>query len=221
MKIKIGNTLFNNKKSAKEYIQKILYKYKIGDYIFGGDETFLKTLILFHPDAKQKIGCGIKCFSIGKDHAWGKTRCFVLHRTDGNSTEFSFYSCIDGNNRKKDILVACREAISDQIISFKLAAFTQGPVVCPITNITLDKDNCHVDHKPPLTFNSLFLEWLKESNISLDDIKISPPADNQYQTTMIDAKQKKTWQDYHKNNAILRVISIRANLSNVKTKNNT
>ena len=48
------------------------------------------------------------------------------------------------------------------------------------------------------------------------DVKLSESEDNQFTAVLIDLEFKKKWQNYHKENAQLRLISQSANLSEAK-----
>ena len=67
-----------NKKQTLEKCREILYNYKIGDIVNETDSLFLKDILNGHPAVKDKIGVGIKHFSIGKN--FYKGQCFYLHR---------------------------------------------------------------------------------------------------------------------------------------------
>lgn len=56
----------------------------------------LSALIHFHPDAKSKIGCGIKSFTAGwwqngRSHAF----TYIVHRTCGTAAPFGVMKCFD------------------------------------------------------------------------------------------------------------------------------
>jgi len=181
------------------------------------DEVFLRDLIAIHPEAEQKIGCGISGFTTEVDPIWRTTRHFVVVRTDGSITDFSFHTCIDGNNHRKDVLQALRHAVSDQVINFQRLSFCRcTPVLCPYTGEELSTSHCHVDHEPPNTFLSLVTQWMKELGIGYPDIELVDNVDNQWVREMKDERLSSSWQRFHISNCNLRLISPTANLSHVK-----
>src|SRR5688572_18481074 len=150
--ILIGPLEFQSKAEAKQYARSILGQYLDHQTITEQDDSFLRDLIAIHPEAVAKVGCGISHFSSQTDPIWKTTRHFVLVRTDGSTTDFSFHTCLDGSNNRKDVLHALRHAIAYQVLYFQGEEFRNGCVVCPYTKQLLTPSNCHVDHCPPLTF---------------------------------------------------------------------
>ena len=216
--LSIGPWSFSSKAKAKEYIRFILNKYAEGECISEEDDLFLRELILLHPEAAQKMGSGVESFSTRLDPVWKKTRHFVLIRSDGSSTDFSFLSCLDGADSKKDVVSALRQAVSDQIISFKAEAFSGDILpICPYLGVSVRFEEAHVDHAAPQTFRNLMKDWLALKGLSLEQVSISDPADNQWASEMTDSVQRNSWSQFHLQRASLRIISKTANLSHAKT----
>lgn len=216
--LQIGLHSFSTKAKAKDYIRSLLGRYADGETISGEDDTFLRELVLLHPEKDQKIGSGVSAFTVQIDPIWKKTRHFVLLRTDGSSTDFSFLSCLDGANKKKDTFSALRHAVLEQIVSFKAQAFSE-PLLpeCPYLGTSISFEEAHVDHTYPATFKRLVEDWLKKEQISLLEVSISEPSDNQWTSEMLSSPQKESWISFHLEKASLRIISKTANLSHAKT----
>lgn len=215
--LRIGSQIFGSKSEAKRYIRSILLRYGDGELVSGDDEKFLLDLIRQHPEAEQKIGTGVQAFTVQLEPVWRKTRHFVLIRLDGSSTDFSFLSCLDGADKKKDVLSALRHAVSDQIVSFKSESFFGDvPLVCPYLGVPISPEEAHVDHVAPKTFRSLVDDWLKQERLSLELVSVSDPADNQWTCEMVDLTQKDSWSRFHLQWAELRITSKTANLSHAK-----
>lgn len=215
--IQIGPLTFKTKAAAKEACRSILSNYEVNQTITGFDDAFLRDLIAIHPEAKQKIGCGISWFTSQIDPVWKTTRHFVIVRNDGSSTDFSFHTCIDGSDHRKDVLHALRHAVSDQIVTYQRGMFALGiPIVCPYTGEQLSASNCHVDHSPPDTFMNLVSRWMKQIDIQYSNIRIVDNSDNQWVRAMADESLSSLWQQFHISNCTLRIISPIANLSHVK-----
>ncbi len=53
------------------------------------------------------------------------------------------------------------------------------------------------------------------TEVEIDAVVISPPADNQFVADMIDPDQRQRWMAYHADNARLRIVCREANLSDV------
>lgn len=90
--IEISGMHFAKKGDASDYLKAMLNKYDLKDKVSEVDSVFLHAALLKHPDAKAKIGCGVKYFYV--DRADYGTRCFWLHRTDGTHERFSYKSCL-------------------------------------------------------------------------------------------------------------------------------
>lgn len=89
--VTIGKLHFKKKGDADAYFQEMLRKYDLGDKVSKADTETLRDLLLGHPEADEKIGVGIKSFSI-RSADFG-TRCFWVNRLDGTTEKFSFRSC--------------------------------------------------------------------------------------------------------------------------------
>jgi hypothetical protein len=90
--ITIGPLTFNTQTAAREYIQEVLHRHTLKVPIEGLDHTFVFDLLNLHPGAKEKIGVGVKHFTVEK--ATGGTVCFYITRIDGSRDNFSFKNCI-------------------------------------------------------------------------------------------------------------------------------
>lgn len=215
--LQISARSFASRTEAKDFARSIMARYRVGEIITAFDDLFLRDLVAIHPKAHQKIGCGIAHFTTQIDSVWRKTRHFVLVRSDGTETDFSFHTCIDGSNDRRDIFRALRHAIADQVISFQRAAFTgETSPICPYTHAALTVEDAHVDHAPPDTFYTLATRWMQQCNLSVFDIRIADSIDNQCVRPMQDPIQKASWVDFHHAAARLRIISRPANLSHAK-----
>ena len=89
--VKIGALHFDRKRDATDFFRIMLYKYDLGDKVSNDDAEILTELVAMHPEAAEKIGCGIQSFSIRT--ADYNTRCFWVNRTDGSAERFSFKAC--------------------------------------------------------------------------------------------------------------------------------
>ena len=88
----IGHLRFDTKGAAEEFIQGILYRYDIKVPVTGDDHEFLMDLLKKHPKAIEKIGVGVKHFTI--EPSKGGTRCFYVTRIDGSHDDFSYAKCL-------------------------------------------------------------------------------------------------------------------------------
>ena len=76
-------------------------------------------------------------------------------------------------------------------------------------------EDCHVDHEPPLTFDTLAFLFLKEQGLKTVQVKVKSGGTQAFlEDSNLDAK----WQAFHKQHATLRIVLDHANLGQKKTK---
>jgi hypothetical protein len=62
--------------------------------VSAADEEVLRAALALHPQANEKIGCGITHFSV-RSADFG-TKCFWVNRPDGTMEKFSYMACVCG-----------------------------------------------------------------------------------------------------------------------------
>jgi hypothetical protein len=196
------------KTKARDRCREIIAATENGELITGDDAEFLLWLLDRHPRAAEKIGRGVAGFTV-QDAQLG-TRCFVVRRVDGSSTDFSFYSCITAPDVTVLARKAMRRAVADQVSEFKQASAARGPLICAVTGQVLSWDNAHVDHAPRV-FAALADDWAKRVG-GYPAIRLAPAADDQLGRTLMQVDAE-AWADFHRANAHLRIVSRLANLS--------
>jgi hypothetical protein len=82
-----------------------------------------------------------------------------------------------------------------------------------ITGERLTAKNSHVDHMRPLTFQRLARDFLASRKLRLEDLRTTKAGNV---TTLTDRDIADAWQQYHRENAKLRIASKRANLKERK-----
>ena len=92
--ISLGSLNFTKKEDAAAYLKDMLYRYDLGDKVSSRDADTLMAALKRHPNAEEKIGCGISSFSV-RSADFG-TRCFWMNRTDGMTEKFSYITCVYG-----------------------------------------------------------------------------------------------------------------------------
>ena len=93
--ITIGTHHFAKKGDAAAFLKAMLSRYDAGDKVGASDEQFLKAAVALHPDAENKIGCGISGFSV-RSADFG-SKCFWLNRIDGTTEKFAYRRCVYGS----------------------------------------------------------------------------------------------------------------------------
>lgn len=90
----IGEKSFETQGAANLYIKELLNRQPLKVILPEPQHSFLFALLSRHPRAMEKIGPGIKHFTV--EHAAYGTRCFYLARVDGSDTDFSYLKCVRG-----------------------------------------------------------------------------------------------------------------------------
>lgn len=90
----IGPHTFNTQAAAVAFIQDVLYRHPLLEPIRGDDHEFLLELLKKHPSTVEKVGVGVKQFTV--ENAKGGTRCFYVTRVDNSRSDFSFMKCLRG-----------------------------------------------------------------------------------------------------------------------------
>lgn len=217
----INGIEFKTKKSVLDHVKtKIYYRYEDHQDLSEEHLKFMVGLLRYHPWSDQKIGVGVKRIWIQKNENY-ETRCFWLERIDGTKTDFSFNQCVQPASIERDFKAACRAAIAHVTINFRLSHFrdhAQDDVICcPVTGDMISIYESHVDHEPPNTFDVIvneFIGIIKEIRPEM----LTDHGDGIEGNYLVDEALKQQWISFHNARAKLRVISIIANLSLVKTK---
>jgi hypothetical protein len=215
--IKVGTHEFASKAALKDHVRDIVARYRIGQHVVELDFAFLCELIELHPERDQKVGVGIASFQVILDQEWKRNRQFHLHRIDGTATDFSWVSCIDGKNHRRDIREALRHAVLEQVLKFRASAVATG-AVCPYRGILLTENNSHVDHIAPDTFETIVDRFLQSERIELEQIEITPSRDNQLFGELMDRNLEARWRSFHRMHARLRLLSSGSNLSEARKR---
>lgn len=217
-KYQYGSFGFSRKSEVINHCRKILCIYPEGAKITdSAHHEFLLNLLLNHERYLDKIGKGMNHFTCYKMPPYNN-KCFFVVRTDGSEIDFSFMQCISPSDHRKDVLQAMRISVSDQILAFKDDFFllSGGLPVCPITGLALTKNNTHIDHASPFTFQDLADTFLESWEIKYKHVRLieSPSgAGSVFANRLLLSK----WQEFHKSHARLRAVHRNANLGILKT----
>lgn len=215
----INGERFEKKTDLEDYIRNIVARYKDNQPLDWFDLPFVLDLLGNHAHAENKIGCGVAAIVVRRNPVYRQNRGFVLQRTDGTETDFSWRECIKPTPHSKKVRIACRALVEPYTRAFKQKFFDEcgDEAVCPITGESIRFLGSHVDHEPPMTFEAIFRNFVKEYRIDIDRVELKDVlADNKYYDELTDPEIIANWIDYHTQHATLRVVSAKANLSNIK-----
>ena len=212
---KIGDRTFPSKKAAQERIRAILWGYQPETYLDAGDFALVRDLLDLHPSSEIKIGCGVKGIMVRRNMG---ANCFWLERIDGSLTDFSYIECLKPLSHRQKVLRTLRELINDQILAFKQDYFQdRETAICEFTGEVLRFNTSHVDHAYPRTFLALVEEWRHGHSLGFEQIAICGSEDGVMGDRLIDPDLESDWQDYHRDNARLRIVSVKANCGILKS----
>ncbi|XP_059636675.1 protein DCL homolog, chloroplastic [Cornus florida] len=77
-------------------------RYLDGDRLVAGDEkAVVEKLLVYHPHAEDKIGCGLDSIMVDRHPQFRHSRCLFVVRTDGVWIDFSYQKCIRAYIRDK------------------------------------------------------------------------------------------------------------------------
>jgi 5-methylcytosine-specific restriction endonuclease McrA len=209
MVIRIGNISFNSKEKTTSYVRELIN-------ILGETEIhqqhkdflFFTDLLHKHTEATQKIGSGIHHFTIVKNPINPKAFGMYVYRTDGTFEDFSWRKCCNPNYKKNEnnIILAMRNAISEDIINFKR---TNKLECCYCKKTGNSSYEFHVDHIYP--FKNIQKEFIKNRtdipNEFDDDVITNAPI-----LKKGDKKFEDDWKQFH-SNFELQILCDKCNLN--------
>ena len=89
--VTLGDLHFERKGDAIAYLNAMLRSYDVGDRVGEQDAAVLRIALAMHPDSQERIGAGIRDFSV-RSADFG-TKCFWVNRVDGTTAKFSHRKC--------------------------------------------------------------------------------------------------------------------------------
>jgi len=208
--VELDHLHFEKQGDAKEYFRKILKKYSPPADLDEYDHIDVLALLNGHPDAQRKIAVGVKKIIVDFDAKGGQ--CFHVIRNDGSKDNFSITKCISGDHSDfTKFSIASRRAVEKELYDFKENEFSKGKgiVECPVTKEMIEWDDAHVDHKVPMTFSVIVLTFINMNEI--DTSGVSYNNTNTYGNEFNDPSLAEQFADWHRKNAVLRLIKAKAN----------
>lgn len=90
--IEIAGERFETKGDALAYMKAMLNRYRPRSSVIATDAVFLAEALKRHPQARAKIGAGVRGFEV-RSADYG-TQCFWILRIDQTEERFSYKSCV-------------------------------------------------------------------------------------------------------------------------------
>lgn len=210
----IGDLQFRTKAMCKEYAKGKIDALKGFDIYPDHEEyEFLHDLIKNHDEYTQKVGAGIKHFTVREN--MNNHSELVIYRIDGTNTVISWNYCtrFRGRTHLENISSAMRNAISEHIMTFKRKAISESNLICVMCN-----DICalhyHVDHFNPsfVVLRNTFL-----SNNVNPLLFTACPYTNMTIFKDDDIAFRDKWVSYHNENCNLQILCAKCNLSKTRS----
>lgn len=209
----VNGEFFKTKAAIRERVRSILYAYPLGTRVAAQDSAFLLELLQNHPNAEQKIGCGVEAFEVRQESSI--SRGFYAIRLDGSAENFSYKKLLSPPTKLAVFKTVCRDLVHRQIFRFKFNHFRgyareDGRVQCPITEKWIMQEESDVDHTPPNTFAKIVTDFIGQHKIDVNEVEVQE-SKTEKGKTFTDNTLVEAWVNYHDANANLRVVSTFAN----------
>lgn len=216
--VELSTRQFEKQCDATAFFRAILNNYKPGERINEEDTLDIAALLERHTEYKSKVGCGVDYFQVMMtEHG---TPCFRIIRTDGSGTDFSYQHCITQKppSRKQEVSQAFRRAVRFDLYKardnfFATHSNSDGKVRCAVTREFISRDEAHMDHRPPMTFEVLVTSFLCGRGLSLNDVSLTTGEDDQVSPDVTDQDLSDAFRTYHSKLAKLDIVRNTINLS--------
>lgn len=201
---------FSRKGDAEAFFSEMLNRYEDGEIVTIDDGALLYELLLRHPHADEKIGCGVADFTRLKTEQASSS--FHIIRVDGSKTDFSFYRCIDGKSPtlNSEFYTACRLAVSNELreekaLYFRDHADDQGRVECQRTGALIAIEEADYRHTTP-KFIEIVNAFLVASGTLLTPSLLAPSRDMQYGNEIAEDSIRQNFCTFHRNLRRMEVV---------------
>lgn len=209
---------FEKQGDATDFFKAMLNRYRPGERVSDEDALDVAALLERHTEYAAKVGSGVSHFQVMMtEHG---TQCFRIIHTDGSGTDFSYPHCIAQRapSRKQEVCRAFRRAVRFDLYRARDAFFaahldTDGRVSCAVTGERLARDDGHMDHRPPMTFEVIVTTFLAARGLSLADVPLSEGEDNQVSPEVTDDALNEAFRSYHTAVARLDFVKDTVNLA--------
>jgi hypothetical protein len=216
--IELATRSFESQGDATAFFKAMLNRYEPGERVSNEDALDVAALLERHTEYRAKIGCGVSHFQVFMtEHG---TQCFRIVRLDGSGTEFSYPHCISQRppTRKQEVSQAFRWAVRFDLYNARDAFLAEhrgadGLVTCAASGERIGRDQGHMDHRPPMTFEVLVTTFLASKGMSLDDVPLTTARDDQVSSEVTDEVLREEFCAFHKRVARLDFVKKSINLA--------
>lgn len=182
------------------------------------DGLDVAALLERHTEYVAKVGCSVSHFQVMMtEHG---TQCFRIIRTDGSGTDFSYPHCISQRppSRKQEVAQAFRRVVRFDLYKarddfFATHGGADGLVSCAVTGERISRDEAHMDHRPPMTFEVIVTTFLCGRGLSLNYVPLTIGKDDQVSPEIADGVMSEAFRAYHAMIAQLDIVRNTVNLA--------
>ncbi|MGW1468458.1 DCL family protein [Streptomyces sp. NPDC002308] len=209
-KFSIGPRTYRTKKAAEEAIRAIRDSYEVGatvDHV--EDHALLRDLIDLHPDAGEKIGCGIEAFVIDRPMR-GKHSGFKIVRTDGTEIDFSFLSCLTPPSHRQQVLAAMRGEVADTVNGYFTARAAANTLTSDMSGTPLDENDPHVSYFRGPSFLEIATLFIDKVG-GWDTVELNSAAEAGY-ARFKDRELAQRWHEHLTEHAVFGLLTAQENL---------
>ena len=211
---------FNSPAALTNHLKRLKNTHPLRQPFNGDDDSLLREWITFHPDAKSKIGAGIKHFVVDTHSDYGKPeRCIFIHHLNGAVVDVSYkepsnalvqlYKRGSLSRNPYDLIrdykAALRRSVAEQVNLVKHTVFRdQFAITCPLSGELITFTEAEVDHSYPMTFDAIAWHWSLIWDINPQDVELN---DLGTSFELIDQSLADSFAGFHLESANLQVIS--------------
>lgn len=202
MEVRIGKEVFKTKKDLLARLREMLHAAPLGVELDLPQHEFLMEMLARHPEAKKKIGPGVKAFRVTTSEF--KNRCFEVIRVDGTETDFSYLKCVTEKTAWSEFTHALRESVKQQIWEAKERVFLWDEVIT-LSGEQVTREQTRVEYLSPDTFEWLSEEFSLTEKLDRNNLPLGPsPAGGK---VLVDPALEARWQAFHEKRAKFEVLS--------------
>lgn len=216
--VELATRSFDKQGDATTFFKAMLNRYRPGERVSDDDGLDVAALLERHTEYAMKVGCGVSHFEVVMtEHG---TQCFRIVRTDGSGTDFSYPYCISQRppSRKQEVSQAFRRVVRFDLykardIFFAAHSDADGLVACAVTAERIGRDQAHMDHRPPMTFEVIVTTFLCGRGLSLDGVPLTTGQDDQVSPEVTDESLREAFRIFHTGVARLDFVKDTINLA--------
>jgi len=230
--IKIGETEFSSKKSTLEYYKDILNSYDFGASLSDEHYNDLIDLLNYNSDdydenveqlneitsvCEEEDDSSINIVDIRIAKFQFNTKCFEVVYSNGDTWIISYRLFISNINTSPRSYFnrVCRYTIQPDLIKVKQAYFSkfakESKAPCQESKEFLYYEDLVVDHRQPNTLSVIIDRFIEAFSIDVDQVEYKYTSGKV--TLFEDEELANNFRQYHKEKALLRIVSKRLNLS--------